>query len=79
MFFVIVKGAADGFWEKKFKKDPKKNPVPYQQSAFHSHYGKLANCKIWYSEDNYEKAVSDCAKLNKMEPNNGYAICRLRE
>lgn len=79
MFYIIVKEAADGHWEKRFKLDPKKTPNGQGLSAYRSNLGKLGHCKLWYSEQNLTQANEDCKKLNKLYPSGGYAVCPMKE
>ena len=79
MFYIIAREAADGFWGKRFKQDPKKIPMKLSMSAYYSNLGKTIPCKLWYSVKNLEQARQDCSKLNILDPEGGYALCPMRE
>lgn len=79
MFYLIVREAADGYWEKRFTKDPKKTPTKLSLSAYHSDLGKSIPCKLWYSVKNIEQARKDCERLNILDPEGGYALCPMKE
>lgn len=78
MFYIIVKEAADDYWEGKFQQDPKKIPIDRKLSAYHSEVGKAVQCKPWYDVNNVNQARLDCSKLNIKDPGNGYALCPMR-
>lgn len=78
MFYIIVKEAADDYWKERFKQDPKKMPMDYELSAYHSELGKVVQCKPYYDVQDINQARLDCSKLNHKDPGNGYALCPMR-
>lgn len=73
--FMIVPRAKDGMWETYYGRDPKTHAMPLQASAFYKLSGAAAKLKLAY--DSVEDANVDLARLFKIDPTGGYAVCQI--
>ena len=73
---MVVKHAADGFWDHYFDCDPNIEGLHASHSASTSYSGHAVGLKASYVS--HTEALEDCKKINDYNPSGGYGVCQIR-